>query len=210
MIIIEGDERLPAGLRGGAVALGNFDGVHHGHQAVVGAALQAARAEGRPALVATFDPHPARFFRPDLPPFALTSKAQKLELLAGLGVSAIMVIPFDAGLAALSAEDFGRQWLAERMGIAHAVTGGDFTFGKGRSGTVETLKAIGVRHGFSAHAVQAVEQGAEVVSSTRVRKALQQGDMQAAAQLLSRPFAIRSAVVHGDKRGRTIGIPTAN
>ncbi len=210
MIITEGDVALPAGLRGGAAALGNFDGVHLGHQAVIGAAIAAARAEGRPALVATFDPHPARFFRPDLPPFALTTKAQKLELLSGLGVDAITVIPFNAELAAMSAEAFCRDWLAGRLGVAHVTTGEDFTFGKGRSGTVASLRELGAVHGFSAHAVHPVESDGAVVSSTRIRAALREGKVDEAARLLTRPFALRAAVIHGDKRGRTIGIPTAN
>jgi riboflavin kinase/FMN adenylyltransferase len=210
MIIVEGGARLPDSLRGGALALGNFDGVHRGHQAVIGRAVAAARAVGGPALVATFDPHPSRHFRPDAPPFALTSRAQKLRLFEALGLDGAVVIPFDATLAALSAEDFASAWLADRLGVSHVVTGEDFTFGRGRSGDAARLAELGAGLGFSAAAVRPVAEGTEVVSSTRIRTALAQGDMALATQLLTRPFAIEAPVEHGDKRGRTIGVPTAN
>lgn len=211
MIIVAGEEgRLPADMRGGAVALGNFDGVHRGHQAVIGAARAAALKAGRPTLVATFDPHPSRHFRPDTPPFALTSLPQKLELLAGLGVDAAVVIPFNAALAGLSADAFADTWLADRMGVSHVVTGEDFTFGKGRSGNAATLAELGRSRGFTAEALSAITAGGENVSSTRIRQALADGDMAEAARLLTRPFTIVAPVVHGDKRGRTIGVPTAN
>jgi riboflavin kinase/FMN adenylyltransferase len=210
MKCLEGQGRAPADLRGGALALGNFDGVHRGHQAVIGAAIRAARAAGMPALVATFDPHPSRHFRPDSPPFSLTTPAQKLQLFEGLGVDGAIVIPFDAALAGLSAEDFARRWLVERLGISHVVTGEDFTFGKGRSGSAETLAELGRSLGFSAEAVAPVTASDEVVSSTRIRQALVAGDMETAARLLTRPFTIAMPVIHGDKRGRTIGVPTAN
>jgi riboflavin kinase / FMN adenylyltransferase len=207
---VHGMAPVPGALRGGALALGNFDGVHQGHQAVIGAAIRAARAAGRPALVATFDPHPSRHFRPDAPPFALTTLPQKLGLFAALGLDGAVVIPFDAALAGLSAEAFARAWLAERLGIAHVVTGEDFTFGKGRSGHADTLGALGRELGFTAEAVTPVTRGEEAVSSTRIRTALQAGDMAEATRLLTRPFAIEACVIHGDKRGRTIGVPTAN
>jgi riboflavin kinase/FMN adenylyltransferase len=207
---LAGQGTIPAELRGGALALGNFDGVHLGHQAVIGAALRAARATGKPALVATFDPHPSRHFRPDSPPFALTTPVQKLALFAELGVDGAVVIPFDAALAGLSAEAFAKDWLVERLGISRVVTGEDFTFGKGRSGSAATLGELGVRMGFEAEAVKPVTDGTEIVSSTRIRQALAAGDMAEAAQLLTRPFTIAMPVVHGDKRGRTIGVPTAN
>lgn len=211
MIIIEGEDgRLPADMRGGAVALGNFDGVHSGHQAVIGAAMAAARASGHPALVATFDPHPSLFFRPDARPFALTTRPQKLALLDQLGLDATIVIPFDARLASLSAESFARTWLADRLGVTHVVTGEDFTFGKGRSGSAETLRDLGQGLGFSTQAIRPVTVNSDVISSTRIREALVSGDMAEATRLLTRPFSIRAPVIHGDKRGRTIGVPTAN
>jgi riboflavin kinase / FMN adenylyltransferase len=205
---------LPASLRGGALALGNFDGVHRGHQAVIRSAMEVARAQGRPALVATFDPHPSRFFRPDAPPFALTTTAQKLDLFAGLGLDGAVVIPFDGALAGLSAHAFAQEWLGDRLGISHVVTGQDFTFGKGRSGDAPMLADLGAGLGFTACALAPVTddigtaEGA--ISSTRIRAALQAGDMPLATSLLSRPFTIAMPVVHGEKRGRTIGVPTAN
>jgi riboflavin kinase / FMN adenylyltransferase len=206
----EGQGLFSPELRGGAVALGNFDGVHRGHQAVIGAAIRAARAAGRPALVATFDPHPSRHFRPEAPPFALTTPVQKRRLFEALGVDATVVIPFDAALAGLSAAEFAQRWLVERLGVSHVVTGEDFTFGKGRSGSAHTLSELGQALGFTAEAVSPVAEGASVVSSTRIREALVAGDMAEATRLLTRPFAISAPVVHGDKRGRTIGVPTAN
>jgi riboflavin kinase / FMN adenylyltransferase len=200
----------PAHLRGGALALGNFDGVHRGHQAVIGAAVARARETGGPALVATFDPHPSLFFRPETEPFALTSMDQKLEHFAALGVDAAVVIPFDAAVAGLPADAFADQWLAEKLGVSHVVTGSDFTFGKGRSGSAATLGELGAGRGFTAHALAPVIAGDRQISSTRIREALVAGDMPTAAALLSRPFAIRGKVVHGDKRGRSIGVPTAN
>src|SRR5215475_1837980 len=121
---------LPAHLRGGVVALGNFDGFHVGHQAVVGRALARARASGRPALVATFDPHPARLFRPDAPPFLLTSIEQRLDLFAAFGMDGTIVLPFDRAMAAVSPEGFVADWLYDRIGASAVVTGQDFTFGK--------------------------------------------------------------------------------
>lgn len=203
-------EELPARWRGGVAALGNFDGFHRGHQAVVGRALERARTEGRPALVVTFDPHPARLFRPDLPPFGLTTIAQRLDLFEGFGVDAALVLNFDDALAALSADEFVLEWLALRIGLAGAVTGEDFTYGKGRSGSVAELAQLGEAHGFTAEAIAPVADGGEVISSSRIREALKTGDPQAAAALLTRPFTVRGVVEHGDKRGRTIDFPTAN
>lgn len=198
-------------LRGGIAALGNFDGFHAGHQAVVGHALAWARVEGRPALVVTFDPHPARLFRPDLPPFQLTRLDQKLELLAAFEVDATVVLRFDHAFAALSGAAFVGDWLAARLGLTGVVTGEDFTFGRGREGDVASLARLGAAHGIVAATVAPVRDvDAMIISSTRVREALRRGDCQAAARLLTRPFAIRGLVEHGDKRGRSLGVPTAN
>lgn len=205
-----GSEAVPADLKGGALALGNFDGVHAGHQAVIGAAVAQAHAAGKPALVATFDPHPSLHFRADSPPFALTSLEQKLRHFEALGVDGAIVIPFDAALAAHSADEFVAEWLSsQHLGISHVVTGEDFSFGKGRSGNAAVLAELGKAHGFTATALAPVGDG-ETVSSTRIRAALASGDMAGAARLLTRPFAIEGEVVHGDKRGRLIGSPTAN
>ncbi|MCD2314588.1 bifunctional riboflavin kinase/FAD synthetase [Sphingomonas sp. IC-11] len=203
-------EALSDALRGGIVALGNFDGFHLGHQAVVGRAVERARAEGRPALVATFDPHPMRFFKPDSPWFRLSTLEQRAELMQAAGVDAMLVFAFDAELAALSAEAFVTSRLVEEIGAAGVVTGADFTFGKARSGDVSLLAALGQAHGFSADTVGAVTYEGGTVSSTRIRAALREGRPRDAARLLTRPFTIRGEVRHGDKLGREIGYPTAN
>jgi riboflavin kinase/FMN adenylyltransferase len=207
---LDGGSAVPERLRGGIVALGNFDGFHSGHQAVVGRAVERARAEGRPVLVATFDPHPVRFFKPDLPPFRLTSLDQRERLFAAAGADAMLVFRFDAELAAVTAESFVADRLAGLIGAAGVVTGEDFTFGKGRGGNIGVLRRLGAAQGISVDSVAPVMAGGEPVSSSRIREALQAGDCDSAATLLTRPFAIEGVVEHGDKRGRTIGYPTAN
>lgn len=207
---LDGGSTVPDALRGGILALGNFDGFHRGHQAVVGRAVSRARAEGRPALVATFDPHPVRFFKPDLPPFRLTTLDQRERLFAEAGADAMLVYRFDAELASVMAPDFVTDYLASRAGAAGVVTGQDFTFGKGRGGDVEVLKMLGQANRLSVDAVSAVEEDSEPVSSSRIREALEAGDLETATRLLTRPFAIEGEVVHGDKRGRELGFPTAN
>ncbi|ODT00685.1 MAG: riboflavin biosynthesis protein RibF [Erythrobacter sp. SCN 62-14] len=203
-------EAIPATLRGAVIALGNFDGFHRGHQAVAGEAIAWAHAEGRPSIIATFDPHPVRFFKPDVAPFRLTTLEQRQELYLAAGATAMLVFHFDAELAGTSAEDFIQRILIERFGAHGVVTGGDFTFGKGAKGNVALLRTHGAELGLQSRVVEAVAEGAEVVSSSRIRTALREGDPQLAARLLTRPFAIRGIVEHGDKRGRTIGYPTAN
>jgi riboflavin kinase/FMN adenylyltransferase len=203
-------DSMPEALRGAVIALGNFDGFHSGHQAVAGEAIRWAQAEGRPSIIATFDPHPVRFFKPDVPPFRLTTLEQRQELYLAAGATAMLVFHFDADLAGTSAEDFIRAILIDRFGAHGVVTGGDFTFGKGAKGNVELLRTLGSELGLQSRVVEAVSEGDEVVSSSRIRTALRDGDPQLAARLLTRPFAIRGIVEHGDKRGRTIGYPTAN
>ena len=207
---LDGSTALPPELRGGVIALGNFDGFHRGHQAVVGRAVARARAEGRPALVATFDPHPVRYFRPESPPFALTTIDQRARLFAGAGADATIVYRFDEALAALTAEAFVAAYLVARAGAAGVVTGEDFTFGRGRGGNAAVLRELGRAHGIVAEAVAPVDDGAAPVSSSRIREALKAGEAERAAALLTRPFAIEGVVRHGDKRGRTLGYPTAN
>ena len=207
---LDGGSAVPDRLRGGIVALGNFDGFHLGHQAVVGRAVERARAEGRPALVATFDPHPVRHFRPDTPPFRLTSLDQRQRLFGEAGADAMIVFRFDDELASVTAEDFVTDRLRARIGAAGVVTGEDFTFGKGRGGNVGVLRAMGEERGFSVDTVAPVEGDGGPISSSRIREALQAGDPETAARLLTRPFAIEGVVEHGDKRGREIGYPTAN
>jgi len=201
---------MPQPLRGAIVALGNFDGFHLGHQRVVAEAVEWARSEGRPAIVATFDPHPVRHFAPHVPWFRLTQLDQREELFEEAGADAMLVFDFDDDLAATTAEDFVGELLAEHLGVAGVVTGEDFTFGKGRGGNVSVLVEQGAKHGIAARAVGAVNEGAVVVSSSRIRDALKAGDCETATRLMTRPFAVRGTVQHGDKRGRAIGYPTAN
>lgn len=203
-------EAMPEPLRGAVIALGNFDGFHRGHQAVAGEAIRWAQAEGRPSIIATFDPHPVRFFKPDVPPFRLTTLEQRQELYLAAGATAMLVFHFDADLAGTSAEDFIAKILIDRFGAHGVVTGGDFTFGRGAKGNVDLLRTLGGELRLQSRVVEAVAEGGEVVSSSRIRQALRDGDPQEAARLLTRPFAIRGIVEHGDKRGRTIGYPTAN
>lgn len=201
---------VPAHLRGAIIALGNFDGFHAGHQAVAGRAIAKARSEGRPAIVATFDPHPVHLFKPDAPPFRLTTLDQRAALFAAAGADAMLVFRFTRELASHSAEDFVSM-LVDGLGVGGVVTGEDFTFGRGRGGTIETLRALGAPLDLSAEAVAPVRDAyGEIISSSRVRDALVAGDCATATRLLSRPFAIQGEIVHGDKRGRTIGFPTAN
>ena len=201
---------MPESLRGAIIALGNFDGFHRGHQAVAGEALRWARAEGRPAIIATFDPHPVRHFAPDAAPFRLTTLDQRQELFAAAGADAMLVFHFDGALAGTTAQDFVQELLAQRLGAVGVVTGEDFTFGKGRDGNVAVLAELGAECGLAARAVGPVAEDGEVVSSSRIRDALKAGDCATATHLLTRPFAIRGVVEHGAKLGRTIGYPTAN
>jgi len=207
---LDGSAAIPAHLAGGIVALGNFDGFHLGHQAVVGAAVARARAEGRPAVVATFDPHPVRFFRPDAEAFRLTTLDQRERLFASAGADAMVVFRFEAELAGLSADAFIAERLVATLKVGGVVTGEDFTFGRAKAGNVAALAAAGQVLGFSADAVGPVTLDGEPVSSSRIRAALRAGDCQTAARLLTRNFAIEGVVQHGDKVGRTIGYPTAN
>lgn len=203
-------ETVPDALRGAIIALGNFDGFHKGHQAVAGEAISWAHAEGRPSIIATFDPHPVRFFKPDVPPFRLTTLEQRQELYLAAGATAMLVFHFDSELAGTSAEDFITEILIDRFGAHGVVTGGDFTFGQGAKGNVELLRSFGGANGLQSRVIDVVEDDSETVSSSRIREALREGDPQLAAKLLTRPFAIRGIVEHGDKRGRELGYPTAN
>lgn len=206
MIRLSNREPMPEPLRGAILALGNFDGFHLGHQAVVGEALGWARADGRPCIVATFDPHPVRHFRPDAEPFRLTTLDQREELFAAAGADAMLVFHFDAEMANQPAEDWAEGMISRHIGAAGVVTGEDFTFGKGRGGNPALLQARGV----ATRAVPAVTLDGTPVSSSRIRDALRGGDCATATRLLTRPFAVRGVVQHGDKVGRTIGFPTAN
>ncbi len=203
-------QKVPDQLRGAIIALGNFDGFHIGHQAVVHQAAEWARAENRPVIVGTFDPHPMRFFRPELPPFRLTTLDQREEIFTEAGAAAMLVFHFDAALAGMGPDEFARGVILDRLGAAGVVTGADFSFAKGRSGNPVVLSALGRQYGFGVRTVGPIEENGEIVSSSRIRDALQAGDCETAARLMTRPFAIRATVQHGDKLGRTIGFPTAN
>ncbi len=207
---LDGNAPIPPEFRGGVVALGNFDGVHAGHQAVISAAVAEARQRGVPALVATFDPHPVRHFQPDAAPFRLTTLDQRQRYLAEAGADAMIVFSFGDRLASVTAEEFVTQWLGGHLGVNGVVTGEDFTFGKGRGGNIAVLKALGAAQGITAQAVGAVSDAGGPISSSRIREALKAGDCETATRLLTRPFAVAGEVAHGDKNGRKLGFPTAN
>jgi riboflavin kinase / FMN adenylyltransferase len=207
---LSASEVMPEHLRGAVLALGNFDGFHLGHQAVAGEAIAQAKAAGGPAIIATFDPHPVRYFVPDAAPFRLTSLDQRQQLFADAGADAMLVFDFDASLAATTAEDFIAKLLVERLGVSAVVTGEDFTFGKGRGGNINVLREVGAAHGLGCTAMGPVCDEGGIISSSRIRDALQAGDCATATRLLTRPFAVEGLVQHGDKNGRLLGFPTAN
>ncbi|MES2753065.1 MAG: bifunctional riboflavin kinase/FAD synthetase [Pseudomonadota bacterium] len=207
---VPGNEAIGKRLRGGVIALGNFDGFHLGHQAVVGRAVALARERGVPALVATFDPHPVRFFRPETPPFRLTTLDQREALFADAGADAMVVFHFDGTLAGLTAEQFVAERLVANLGVSGVVTGKDFTFGKAKGGNVAVLTALGAQQGFTVETVGPVRHDGAPVSSSRIRDLLVEGKPRAAAELLTRSFAIRGVVQPGAQVGRTLGYPTAN
>jgi len=197
-------------LQGAVVAIGNFDGVHRGHRAVIGAALARARSLGRKAAALTFSPHPRKFFRPQEPLFALSSEHDKLRLLAATGLDGAVVMRFDAELAGTSAQDFVERILVGRLGIGGAAIGFDFHFGQNRAGSPEYLAEQGARLGFAVDIVPPLEDEGRPVSSGAVRRALSEGRVVEAAELLGSPWFVSGEVVHGEKRGRTLGFPTAN
>jgi riboflavin kinase/FMN adenylyltransferase len=197
-------------LRHAVVAIGNFDGVHLGHRAVIDAAIDQARKIHKPAAALTFEPHPRSFFSPDAPSFRLSSEAAKLRLLAATGLDGAIVLTFDAALAELSAEQFVSDILVERLGIKGAAIGFNFHFGKARRGSPEFLEAQGRTHGFSVEIVPPFQLDGRRVSSGAVRDALSAGHIAEATELLGYPYFVTAQVVHGDKRGRELGYPTAN
>ena len=209
--IITGWADMAPASRGAAAALGAFDGVHRGHQAVIASARQAADRLQCPLAVVSFDPHPRRWFQPDAAPFRLMTPGQMARALEPLGVARLHLLPFDAEMAAMTDTAFARRVLSEGLGLKHAAVGFDFTYGKGRTGSPDALAKAGADLGFSVSVTDRVDDiGGLKLSSSAVREALHAGDMARAAAILGRPFAIEGEVVHGEKRGRTIGVPTAN
>ncbi len=193
------------------MAIGAFDGVHRGHQAVISAAREAAERLGAPLAVVSFAPHPRRWFQPEAAPFRLMTTDQMARALAPLGVERLYLLPFDAEMAAMTDAQFAAEILSLGLGIRHAAVGFDFTYGKGRSGSPEGLRRHGEQLGFTVSVIDRLDDPDGLkLSSSAVREALKAGDMARAATILGRPFAIQGEVVHGEKRGRTIGVPTAN
>lgn len=196
---------LDPAARGTSCAMGNFDGVHLGHQSVI----DLARGRG-PLGIVTFEPHPRQVFAPDAPPFRLMNAEARANRLAKLGVQHLFQLPFNRALAALTPEDFARDVLAEGLGVSHVVVGADFCFGKGRAGTARDLAALGERFGFATTIAPLVQIAGREVSSTAIREALSAGRPRDAAAMLGHLHRIEGEVIHGEKRGRELGYPTAN
>lgn len=203
---------LPETTRGAVLAIGNFDGVHFGHQQVIADARALAAAKNAPLGLMLFDPHPQQFFAPEAPPFRLTRLVTRAALLADLGVDFTLALPFDATMAACEAEDFISDILLAQLGVSAVCVGYDFCFGKGRRGNFAMLKDIGGEMGFETFATEAVLQpnSTSPFSSSAIRNFLRDGDPEQAAQLMGHAFAIEAEVQKGDQRGRTIGFATAN
>jgi riboflavin kinase/FMN adenylyltransferase len=197
-------------LRGAVVAIGNFDGVHRGHKAVIAAALARAGSLGRPAAALTFEPHPRALFNPGEPLFRLTDEAAKLRLLAATGLDGAIVLTFDEALARLTAEDFVARILVERFAVSGAAIGFNFLFGAHRTGSPAFLVGEGKKHAFAVDVVPRFEDNGRPVSSGPIRDALAAGKLDQAAEFLGYPWFVSGEVIHGDKRGRELGFPTAN
>ena len=196
--------------KGTVVAMGNFDGVHLGHRAVIQAALHMAHSHGRPALAVTFEPHPRRFFSPNTPQFRLTDETAKLRLLAGTGLAGAVVMTFDKMRAGTSAQDFIHHDLIERLGISGIAVGYDFHFGKGRVGSPSLLVSEAPRLGIEVDVQPHVDIEERPVSSSAIRMALAEGQIDDATRMLDGPWFVTGEVIHGEKRGRDLGFPTAN
>jgi len=210
MRILRGHSGLPADSRGAVIALGNFDGVHVGHRHVLSLAGDLADELKAPLGAALFDPHPRRFFAPDAPAFRLMSERRRNGILESLGVQQLHVLSFSQDMAKLTPAEFVSGVLADGLGIAGIVTGEDFRFGAGRAGATDDLARLCDGLGIATAFAKLHGNGADKVSSTRIRKAIHDGDMQAAETLLGTPWAVEGLVQRGDQRGRTIGFPTAN
>jgi riboflavin kinase / FMN adenylyltransferase len=204
------DQAPDGALHGAVIAMGNFDGVHRGHRAVIAAAEARARSLGKPAAVLTFEPHPRVFFHPGEPLFRLTDETAKLRLLASTGLDGAIVLTFDAALASLTADEFVERILVGHFGISGAVIGFNFHFGKNRTGSPDFLAAQGRKFGFSVDVVAPFELDGRPISSGPIRAALADGRLDDAASWLGFPWFVSGEVIHGDKRGRELGFPTAN
>jgi riboflavin kinase/FMN adenylyltransferase len=196
--------------RGAVVAMGNFDGVHLGHRAVIAAALEMGRAQGRPALALTFEPHPRRFFSPTIPQFRLSDETAKLRLLAGTGLAGAVIMTFDKTRAGTSAQDFIHHDLIRRLGISGIAVGYDFHFGKGRVGSPSLLVNEAPRLGIEVDVQPHIDIDERPVSSSAIRDALSEGQIADATAMLGGPWFVTGEVIHGEKRGRDLGYPTAN
>jgi len=210
MLVARNYQDVPAGARGGVLSIGNFDGVHLGHQAVIAQTRARAAALNAPAGVMLFDPHPRAFFKPEPPLFTLTPMDQRLELLAALGLDFAAVLAFNAALASLPAEAFIAQVLVGGFAVRHVVVGHDFNFGKGRTGNQALLEAEGRRLGFGVTGLDPVADGSAAYSSSRIREALAAGKVEDAARLLGRHWRVDGIVISGAGRGAGLGYPTAN
>lgn len=210
MQLVRGSHNLRPTHRGCVATIGNFDGVHLGHQAVFAALTARARAMGLPSLVITFEPQPLEVFRPAEAPARLTRLREKLSAIAACGIDRVLLLEFGSQLAAQSADDFIQQILVDGLGVRHLYVGDDFRFGKGRSGDFALLQQAGMAHDFGVESLQSVIHLDERVSSTCIRQALAAGDLARAAQWLGRPYTLCGRVAHGNERGRTIGFPTLN
>lgn len=210
MQVLHSAAHVPLEARGACLAIGNFDGVHRGHQALIAAAVKEARRLRKPAGVMVFEPHPREYFQPHEPHFTLTPLNEKLRLLRASGIDLAVVLPFDTSLAGLTAQDFIERILVAGLGVSHVVIGYDFFFGKGRTGTPETMRAAGAETGFGVTVVSPVAEAGEVFSSSGIRLKLAQGDVQGAAHDLARYWRVTGKVVGGAHRGTGLGFPTAN
>jgi riboflavin kinase / FMN adenylyltransferase len=210
MEIVRFFREVPEKLKGAALAIGNFDGVHRGHQKVLGEAIAIAKREGRRSGAVVFEPHPREFFAPETPFFRLTPLPVKLELLEALGLDLTFIIPFDAELAALSADAFATEVMAKGLGASHVVVGNDFSYGKGRTGTTEELAVLGRELGFGVDVVAPVGEGGATFSSSRIREHLRRGETREAAEQLGYWWRVRGQVGAGAGRGKGLGFPTLN
>lgn len=210
MQLIRGIHNLRAEHRGCVATIGNFDGVHRGHRAVIDALKQRAQEHGLPALLITLEPQPLEFFAPDKAPARLASLGEKLSLIRDAGIDRTLVLKFDGKMASMEAQDFIEKILVEKLGVRHLYVGDDFRFGKGRAGDFEMLKEYGKQHDFAVESLDTVIYEGNRVSSSRIREALAKGDLAEADLCLGRYYSISGRVAHGHKLGRTIGFPTLN